>query len=167
MSEQNPGLRHGLSFAIKLMLSVAFLGCLYVFVCGISGPSETFVQAEFGDVLIGQTAPRRLGRQAVWVTRLSEEQRDEAQQLQGWLSEPETGCQPSVELCILNRPGQRNGIDTVFSDQKPDQLPADVPWFGGFVDPATGAVFDRLGRAYQVNESSDSMSVAPKDEQSD
>ena len=44
---------------------------------------------------------------------------------------------------------ERSGIEIVFSLDHPIQLASGVQWYGGFVDPTNGAVYDRLGRAYK------------------
>jgi len=45
----------------------------------------------------------------------------------------------------------RPGILLQYTRQRPDSLSPDRPWHGGFVDPASGAVFDLAGRRYRAS----------------
>lgn len=147
--------RNRLGLAIKLLLGVAALMLLYVFFRGIGGSSRIAYQPKkvFDDVEVGQTAPRRLGSQRVWVTRLSTQQRQEAKAVEPWLVNPEEGCAVTATLCVLPAGSNRAGIDIVYTLAPPKFLAPDIKWFGGFVDPTTGAIYDRLGRAYENDKS--------------
>ena len=117
----------------------------------LGGPSLTPTSnATFDNVVIGQTALRRLGSERVWVTRLSQSHARQAQDLDDLVSKPSAGCDPSKTLCVISANSSRSGIDLVYLDEVPAQLPAGIAWHGGFVDPANGMVFDFLGRAYKA-----------------
>jgi hypothetical protein len=47
-----------------------------------------------------------------------------------------------------------DGVLFSHTERAPPQLPRSVKWYGGFVDPSTGSVFDQLGRAYLMNDQS-------------
>ncbi len=142
--------RQRLQRTIKLMFLGLILAFVFVLLRSLSGPSNfTNPKTLFDDVVIGQTAARRLGNQRVWVTRLSDEQRQQAKQLDNFLIDPMAGCDSLKDLCVLAAASNRAGIDITFTTNPPIQLSSKSVWFGGFVDPTTGEVFDRLGRAYK------------------
>lgn len=125
------------------------LGFAYVLISSIGGPSNFSNPKElFDDVAIGQTAARRVGSDRVWVTRLSALTKTQANTVSSHTVDQEAGCDVNGELCVVLAATARSGIDIIYSEKAPIQLPPNVPWFGGFVDPSTGEVFDLLGRAY-------------------
>lgn len=141
---------------IRGMLVLLGLAFAFVLFRSLSGPSLTSSSnGAFDNVLIGQTALRRLAKQRVWVTRLDELQRRQAGQLSGLVVDAQAGCSPSSQLCVIKAQSSRSGIDLVYLREAPEQLPSDIVWHGGFVDPASGGVFDFLGRAYKGVRSND------------
>lgn len=135
---------------IRVMLIILVLAFALVLFRSLGGPSRTSpTNAAFDNVVVGQTALRRLGRERVWVTRLSSSQARQAQELDALVVKPSTGCDPSQTLCVISATSSRSGIDIVYLTEVPAQLPAGITWHGGFVDPASGGVFDFLGRAYR------------------
>ena len=148
---------------IKAMLIVLVLAFVLVLFRSLSGPSLTSPSnATFDNVVIGQTAIRRLGRDRVWVTRLSQSHARQAQDLDALVVNPAAGCDPSRVLCVISADSSRSGIDIVYLNEVPAQLPTGIAWHGGFVDPANGMVFDFLGRAYRTVQPSsevDSLNV--------
>ena len=145
---------------IRAMLLALLLAFLFVLFRSLSGPSNTSSssQSVFDNVVVGQTALRRSGRQRLWATRLSEPQRAQAKKLGEWLVDASAGCAVEQTLCVVLAETQRSGIDLVYSAKAPKQLPQGAPWFGGFVDPSTGGVFDFMGRAYKGVRSDDQRS---------
>lgn len=144
---------------IRAMLALLVLAFIFVLFRSLSGPSLTSSpNAVFDNVVIGQTALRRLARERVWVTRLSSAQVRQAGELNAVVVDALVGCRPSAVLCVLSAKSSRSGIDLVYVATPPAQLPSDTLWYGGFVDPATGGVFDFLGRAYKAVGSSDERS---------
>ena len=141
--------RKSLQTLIKAMFFLLAVGLLYALLSSLGGPSRVRHTATlFDDVLIGQTAARRDGTNRVWVTRLNAMQRTQANKLNNWVADPQSGCSLKVVLCVLVAETQRFGVDVVYTDTVPRGLKADTPWYGGFIDPSTGEVFDRMGRAY-------------------
>ncbi|GAA6137027.1 hypothetical protein NBRC116583_07740 [Arenicella sp. 4NH20-0111] len=141
--------RRSLQSLIKAMFALLGLTFLYVLFSSISGTNQVGdSSALFDDVAIGQTALRRNGQRRVWVSRFSGQQLTELTTLESVLVDPAAGCEITLGVCVLDASASRSGIDIVFSDSVPAQLASGLPWFGGFVDPTTGELFDRLGRAY-------------------
>lgn len=144
---------------IRAMSALFVLAFVFVLFRSLSGPSLTSSSgATFDNVVIGQTALRRLAKERVWVTRLSPSQARQAGELNTLVVDALAGCRPRAVLCVLSAKSSRNGIDLVYVATPPAQLPSGLLWYGGFVDPATGGVFDFLGRAYKAVRSSDERS---------
>lgn len=144
---------------IRGMLALLVLAFVFVLFRSLSGPSLTSSSgAIFDNVVIGQTALRRLANERVWVTRLSPTQVRQANELNAVVVDALAGCRPSAVLCVLSAKSSRNGIDLVYIATPPAQLPRGLLWYGGFIDPATGGVFDFLGRAYNQVRSNDERS---------
>lgn len=148
--------RFVLSRIIRAMLMLLGMAFLFVLFRSLGGPTVTpNSTATFDSVVVGQTALRRLGQQRVWVTRLSNLQIRQVKTLNPLVIDAQQGCQPSVSLCVIIAESSRSGIDLVYSRAAPAQLLKDSPWYGGFVDPSSGGVFDILGRAYKGARSND------------
>jgi hypothetical protein len=138
------------------MLILLALGFAFILLRSLSGPSYTSISnAAFDNVVIGQTALRRLGSERVWVTRLSQSHVRQAADLNSLVVNPEAGCKRSQVLCVISAKASRSGIDIVYLNDVPAQLPSGIDWHGGFVDPSSGGVFDFLGRAYKDAKSND------------
>jgi len=105
-------------------------------------------QAAFANVTLGQTSLLRVRGQRVWVTRLSELQQTQGKQLTPYVLGNDHNCQLENELCVFSVATTRDGIELRFTARVPAQLPANLPWFGGFVDPSNGQLYDLWGRAY-------------------
>ncbi len=136
---------------IKGMLIILVLAFILVLFRSLSGPSLTSPsKATFDNVVVGQTALRRLGSKRVWITRLSQSHVRQALELDASVVNSDAGCDPSRVLCVISANSSRSGIDIVYLNEVPAQLPTGITWYGGFVDPASGAVFDFLGRAYKA-----------------
>lgn len=129
---------------ISVFLYVIFQGLLW---------SPNLSQEETYDTLsVGETQLFRYQQQRYWVTKLSDEQREQLSQLTGFV-QTTGGCSISSFVCELDASSQRSGVLMQFVSQKPPQLHSNDLWFGGFVDPATGGVYDFLGRGYLSNPS--------------
>jgi len=149
--------RKVLGTCIRLMLIILVLAFLFVLFKSLGGPSSTSTNAAsvFDSVVIGQTALRREGQERFWATRLSKLQRRQVSEINPWVIDAESGCHPDVVLCIVSALSQRSGIDIVYLANAPSQLPKGAIWHGGFIDPATDAVFDFMGRTYKNVETDD------------
>lgn len=148
--------RQRLSFLVRGMLIMLVLGFAFIFFKGISGgnisqsndSAESSVKAS---LMLGQTALRRVAGRRVWITRLSETQRSEAGVIAPYLVAAASGCAVAESYCALSAATDQAGIELSFTEQTPTQLPSQTPWFGGFVNPINGAVYDRFGRAYKLD----------------
>lgn len=138
---------------VAALFSALFIAFLMVLFTSLNSGSENNAgeqQNEFSDLAAGETGKRRYQRHSVWVTHLSESQKLV-------LAEPAThlvdngGCTVS-QYCLLKAATERDGIEISYSFMRPPQVPSDVPWQGGFVNPLSGAVYDLLGRAYKLNQ---------------
>jgi hypothetical protein len=104
----------------------------------------------FTDVALGQTKMQRYQGRRVWVSRINQDIRQNMSLLNGVVAAQEKPCLEKESLCVIVAATTRDGIELVFSAQPPPQLDANVPWYGGFVNPAEGSVYDLLGRPYKV-----------------
>jgi len=130
------------------MLLILVLAFAVVLFTGIFEPKRGApAQQPFSDVPIGATELRRYHGQRVWVTHLTDSLA--FSRLDGFV-DTAGSCDRSQEFCVLLASTARQGVEFVFSHIAPAQLPADVPWMGGFINPSTGAVFDLLGRPYRL-----------------
>ncbi len=145
---------------IKLMFLVLVGGFVYILIKGAAQPDmhsrlvgsvELAAQPEFANIAPGETTLRRVNGAPTWVTRVDASllaQMDEVP------TQPNTtACALQTGLCFLNARTSVSGILFTYTDTAPPQLASSIPWFGGYVDPNNGNVFDRLGRAYALNES--------------
>lgn len=143
--------RETLLKVVQWMFLALGLAFLFVLFRSLSGPPLTIDTGHpFDDVETGETALRRIDGDRVWVTRLSALQRSQAVELATVVADPNSGCKAIVVVCALHTNTQQAGIEIAFSVKAPPQLPATTPWYGGFIDPTSGAVYDRLGRAYRL-----------------
>jgi len=137
------------------MLILLLLGFLYVFFRGVGGTtvsrSDTGTENSLTEsLLLGQTGLRRFEGERIWITRVSPAQREQAKTLSRYLVSSAEGCVISGEFCALSANTGQTGVELSFTESHPAQLPNQTPWFGGFVNPLNGAVYDRLGRAYKL-----------------
>ena len=158
--------RKFLSVAVGSLFACLFFVFGWVYFYGLtSSPNTTsdFKKADvsklFKDVAVGTTVLQRLKNQRVWVVHLSSKQRSQIGLIDQFVGEPEAGCDLNKVFCLLDAMTNRDGVYLQFTLKEPPQLPVDTPWFGGFVDPASGAIYDLIGRAYQQNKGKFSASI--------
>ena len=145
---------------IKVMFGLLFIAFAYVLVVGIGGskiPSLKNSGERFASVAEGQSRLLRLQGKGAWLTRLNDTQRAQLSLLGEELSNPNSGCKIVAKLCAVFSETSQSGINLSFSAAPPPQLPSAFAWFGGFVDPTTGATFDLLGRAYKLGLATDAQ----------
>lgn len=144
---------------IKLMFIALAFGFAYILFKGAAQPDlhSTLVdsidlasQPEFANIAPGETAMRRVNGVATWVTRVDAPLLAQMREVPTVASV--TACPLQTGLCFLNARTAVSGILFSYTDTAPPQLASSIAWFGGYVDPTNGAVFDRLGRAYSTNE---------------
>ena len=103
---------------------------------------------QFEGLLVGESQLRRVNKQIVWVTYLSDIQKNNLASLTDAQVQLNNACDDAHQYCILLAETDRSGIQLQYTNTSPPQLPIELPWYGGFVNPANGAVYDLLGRAY-------------------
>lgn len=114
-------------------------------------------QSDYG-LQLGQTAMRRLNGELVWISYLSTEQLADLDELTSHVTDS-VGCDRTQNYCLLAAATERTGVQLQYTKKPPAQLPSDVPWVGGFVNPANSIVYDLLGRAYRFQGKVDSLVV--------
>lgn len=135
----------------SLLLIIAVF--LYIIFQGLFW-SPTLNQAEsYQTLLMGETQLIRKQQHRYWVTKISDKQREQLSQLMQFIDTNVGGCSIESLVCELDAESQRTGVTVQFVSQRPSRLPSTAPWLGGFVDPATGGVYDLLGRGYLSNPS--------------
>jgi len=147
--------RQTLALVVRSMLLVLALSFMYIFFRGIGGAQVEDLnggeqEAIINKLLVGQTTLRRYAGKRVWISRLSPEQRQQASQVESYLSSATNGCDKAAPFCVIVAATGQVGIELSFTELAPAQLPSEFLWFGGFVNPGTGAVYDRLGRPYRI-----------------
>jgi len=152
--------RNGLSLIVRGMFALLFLAFIWVLLSGIGSIEPERIQPNndvlFAEVGLGETRLLRYQGEPVWVSQLTEQQKLQSKQLDSFIIDGDSGCQPQStdKYCLLKASTRRDGIIIQFTEREPAQLPRDVLWLGGFVDPTTGHIYDLLGRAYKINKHS-------------
>ena len=149
--------RSALVFWVKLLFGFLIAAFFFALLSSLRGPSLTIDSPKlFDDVELGETAMRRLDGKRVWVTRWTKQLVYELKQLDSYVQD-ESNCDLGVQLCVLSSETSRDGIEIRFVLSKPEALDKSQKWFGGFVDPVTGSVYDRAGRSYNGQQLSQSL----------
>jgi len=130
-----------------LLIIMAFL---YIIFKGLLWSPKLSQEESYQTLALGETRLVRYQQQRYWVTKLNNEQREQLSQLVKFIH-ISSGCSIQDNVCELDARSERSGVLVQFVSQRPAQLPSNTPWFGGFVDPASGSVYDLLGRGYLSN----------------
>jgi len=138
-----------LSRVVKLLMSCFVLAFLYVLFRMATWTPAFDLANEISEVTVGETKLVSLKGKRFWVTRFSQEQKQQMDKLKG-LVHQDTVCSES-EFCLVKIDTSRLGVIIRYTIDKPAQLVTPNPWFGGFVNPANGAVYDLKGRGYVTN----------------
>lgn len=141
-----------------LLISVAAFAA--VFLRGLLGPEEHSANViDLGGIRPGTARLEAWNGEPVWALSRSEDQLNALAGLSDYVRTPPPGGPSPVgnlQRSVKRRYGiylartARAGILVQYTRDRPKSLPPDVPWFGGFVDPATGAAFDVAGRPYRA-----------------
>jgi hypothetical protein len=101
----------------------------------------------------GEASLSRLDGQLVWILRFAEADDISRDALTPHVSDAGTVfcLTREQEYCYFDARGRNPDLVIRYVRERPDHLPRDIPWFGGFVDPTDGAIFDRLGRGLLLN----------------
>jgi len=152
--------RQLLSYAIGGMLSLLLVGFVYVLFAGLSSRDHNPINSAIQfDVPSGKTEIRRYQGQRTWITHLLQNQVTELRNVDLWVINSLSGCEPQQVWCLVQTKTQKQGIEIQFTNARPPSLKHDTPWVGGYVNPNNGAVYDLLGRAYKNNPSNATGSI--------
>ena len=145
------------------LLLILVKGCVLV---GLAAFATVFVKGLLAPTLdsddgihVGDMAPEGWDGKPVWVVSRSQLQLRELSALAGYVVKPDDGGNPAlgnpwrslqpvfgVYLAQTSHPG----VLIQYISDRPPGLAAGIPWFGGFIDPASGALFDVAGRRYRA-----------------
>ena len=165
-SKQSMNKRNFLSLTVSSLFACLFLVFCWIFLNGlISKPngtdsSESEVMVElFQNIAVGDVVLKRFKNQPVWIVHASTEQRAQTKLINKHVIEPVSGCDLNEVYCLLAAKTNHDGVYLHYILEEPPQLVIGTPWFGGFVDPTSGAIYDLIGRAYQQNEDQSVVSM--------
>lgn len=135
---------------VTIMFAVLFLAFFYIsFQVALSPRGYRVEPIDWQDIVPGTAQMVRRGRDYIWVVRYAGREAEQFNVLTDYVVSGADSCRPARhQACEFL--GNVGGSPVIirYVDQKPATLARDVPWFGGFVDPATGALHDRFGRQY-------------------
>jgi hypothetical protein len=136
----------------------------YVVLSGLMPPQAGQDLARLQDgITAGEAALRRLGGEPVWVVRYSEQDESAKELLASAVDS--VGVPPcrtrDNEFCYFRARGVNPDVVIRYVEIRPARLPRESPWYGGFVDPSNGAVYDRFGRGYRSNSGHSIRHLAP------
>ena len=158
--------RKALSLSVAGLFAILFIAFAWVYINGLTSISQSSktntaknVSKLFKNVAQGQIVLRRYKNQAVWLLHLSKGQLHEVSQLSDYVIDQDAGCDLSSSFCALSALTNRDGINLHYTRQEPPQLLNGTPWYGGYVDPTTGALYDFVGRAYKQNKNQSVISI--------
>ena len=138
-----------LAKVVGLMLLVLVIGFLFILFNSLNTKTNTtqpkLPNSAFSQLKPGDTVLARHKGQRVWVSNISATQLLSLQDLTPFVKK-ESACDLLQSLCGLKAKSLRDGVELVYQTQKPDHLSEELSWPGGFIDPATGLVYDLIGR---------------------
>ena len=108
---------------------------------------------QWRDIAPGSAEMIRRDADYVWIVRFDLADRREFESLPNAANALDTPgvCDPSVHVACEFAGEVAQGVVIRYIEEKPVILANHAPWFGGFTNPATGAFYDRFGRAYQTD----------------
>lgn len=152
--------RRLLRISVKLALLAAMAAFAGVFVYGMFSPGATPDNVTVGDIPEASARLVSWNGRPVWVVHRSPAQLETLAAAGPFVAEPQAGDTPEAvagphrsrvrEYGIYLAETARSGVLVQYTDERPDSLSPDTPWRGGFVDPASKAVFDLAGRRYRT-----------------
>ena len=129
---------------------------IYVLVKGIVW-TPSLEKRHFSDIAESTTQLVSFQGQRVWATRLSKIQKQKLKNMDSVYQEQT--CDLELDICLVSSETQRQGVIIRFIDNKPGTLKSDDEWLSGFINPATSATYDLLGRGYVSNPSNAPKSI--------
>lgn len=129
-----------------------------VFVKGLLAPDRDSADViDVGAMAPGSADLTGWDGKPVWVVSRTRRQQRQLNALADYVVEPDDDGNPALDnpgrslqpaFGIYLAQTSRPGVLIQYTRDRPPGLDAAVPWFGGFVDPASGACFDVAGRRY-------------------
>lgn len=158
--------RKFLSVTVASLFTCLFLAFGWIYFYGLtSNPNKTTdsdkedARELFKNVAVGSVVLQRFKNQQVWIVHLSSKQRTQTKLLNQFVVEPAVGCDLNKVYCVLAAASSRDGVYLQYTLQEPPKLLVGTPWFGGFVDPASGTIYDLVGRTYKQNKDKSVVSI--------
>lgn len=151
--------RVALRALVKAGLLVVAAGFVAVFIRGLLGPERPADEViELAGIPPGSARLVSWGGRAVWVVNRSGSQLEALAGPSSHVTDPGEGASDPIDppyrsleatygIYLAETP--RDGILVQYTLDRPSRLAAGVPWYGGFVDPGSEALFDMAGRRYQ------------------
>jgi len=102
------------------------------------------------DLGSGEVKLIKLNGKRYWAVRLAPTQRAQLSSVASF-TYATPYCDDVYPVCLMSVETERQGILIRQTTTKPSQLKRSEVWFGGFVNPANGAVYDLMGRGYRSN----------------
>lgn len=139
----------------SICATLLLLTFLFVILRGIAwSPHE--IETNTAEIELGSTKLIHQSGQRLWVSRLTDLQRQNLSSLSNEVF-LEGGCVIKDELCLIDSATDQQGIIMIYLENKPDVLTDKTPWFGGFINPRNGAIYDLLGRLYRQSAKSEQL----------
>ena len=147
---------------VTIMFAVLFLAFFYVsFQVALSPRGYRVEPNDWQDIVPGTTQMVRLGRDYILVVRYAAWEAEQFNAPTDFVVSGAGSCRSAKhKACEFLANAGGSVVVIRYVDQKPATLPRNVPWFGGFVDPATGALHDRFGRQYKSIEDETMLTAA-------
>ena len=135
---------------VVIMFAVLFLAFFYIsFQVAVSPRGYRVEPNNWQDIVPGTAQMVRRGRDYIWVVRYASWEAEQFNTLNDFVVSGAGSCRPASHQACEFLANAGGSLIIRYVDQKPAALARDVPWFGGFVDPPTGALHDRFGRQYK------------------
>lgn len=141
--------RTSISHLVKIMFGVLALAFLYIaFQVAFSPRGYRVERSSWQDVIPGTAQMIRRGSQYVWVVRYANVEAENFIALNEFVNTDSSPCEPITHKACEFSGVAGDGIVIRYLESRPAKLVNDVPWFKGFIDPTSGAYYDRFGRLY-------------------
>ena len=137
---------------LTLILSSAFiLMFIFIILRGLTW-SQSRIEDHISAIGIGTTEVIHYHGKKVWATRFSQNQLANLSVTDDYVFQ-QGGCyiteKSLIDYCLVITQTQQQGVVIRYIKEKPNNLSADIPWNGGYINPVNGAVYHLLGRLYK------------------
>ncbi len=128
------------------LLIIAFVFVL--FKGSFTSDRQVEYQDAFAELQLGQATMLRYHGDRVWAAKLTARYHTDLKKV---TDQTIPACLMSVTICIVEAAIPNSSVELVYVTLRPDQLKNSVPWFGGYVNPISGHVYDLYARPYISN----------------